>query len=52
LKQAQADLKKDEAQMVSARLEFERTKKLFRVTLGQKMITIKRRPIFNPYKRW
>jgi multidrug efflux system membrane fusion protein len=36
LKQAQADLKKDEAQMVSARLEFERTKKLLESNIGTK----------------
>ena len=36
LKQAQANLKKDEAQLVSARLEFERAKKLFESNIASK----------------
>src|SRR6266850_5289528 len=36
LRQAQADLKKDEAQLVSARLEFERSKKLFESNIASK----------------
>jgi len=36
LKQAQADLKRDQAQLVSVRLEFERAKKLFENAIGSR----------------
>jgi multidrug efflux system membrane fusion protein len=36
LKQAQADLKRDQAQLVSVRLEFERAKKLFENSIGSR----------------
>src|SRR5262245_32911043 len=47
LRQAQADLKRDQAQLVSARLEFERTKKLLESSIASRDDYDKSEAAFN-----